>query len=1190
MRARTGETTRWIAALVAAALLLPLPVVLGSGVAGAAEGDLDTTFGDNGTIDHDVTGGRDVGEAMTIMPDGKVVVVGWEFLTSDNDDFVVVRYNTDGTLDNTFGGDGVVSVDFVGNDGVGLAAVAQPDGKVVVAGRTRPVANSAGATDLALARLDSNGALDATFGTGGLVVTDVAADFDEIRDLALQPDGKIVAVGFTGQGFSDSEDLLVLRYNADGTLDSSFAGDGIATPIDFFGANDSAEGVAVDSTGRLVVSGWSWDPAANNGEGRGRFSILRFTAAGSLDTTFDADGIVHTEFFNGAIPDMADFGDFGDQLIIQDDDRIVVAGSAWDGARDHFAVARYDVDGSLDSTFDGDGKVTTDAGTDALAFAGLAQQQDGKLVVAGQATFSGNTDFAVVRYDADGSLDTTFSGDGIASAPVGAGFDSARDMGLQADGRIVLAGTTGTNPDQRFAVARFEGTPVVVNAAPVATDDAYGATEDTALIVDAATGVLANDTDGDADPLTAAIGTQSTNGTVSLNADGSFTYTPDADFSGIDTFTYTASDGNGGSDTATVTITVAGVNDAPVAAADGYTATENTPLVIGAASGVLANDTDVDGDPLTAVVATGPTNGNLVLNADGSFTYTPDTDFTGGDGFTYTVSDGNAGTDTGTVTVTVEEVNDAPVATDDGYVTDEDTALVVIAGSGVLVNDTDPESDTLTANLGAGPANGTLSLGADGSFTYTPDADFSGTDTFTYTANDGVNDANVATVTITVTGVNDAPVAVDNSYATAQDTPLNVTAPGVLGNDTDADGDALTAVLVSGPSNGTLTLNADGSFTYTPEAAFTGSDSFTYRANDGTVDSGVATVTLTVSPPSTGGGGGGDTTSPEPSVDTSVEVPPDGNPGPVETETMPLAEPDPTGDFELLDVQVEVSAPDQTAENPLLLDFGIDLALLPPGRAASSILAFRDGVLVRSCNQGDGADPDPCLAGRTTVGDIVKLIVRSSRASTWTFGFATTACPSQAVPSSTFTDLVGNVHAGNVDCSAWWGIVRGVTSSTFDPGASLRRDQMASLLARLLSAAGVALPDDPEDRFVDDDGNVHELAINQLAELGLVSGTGPGTFSPSTSTTRGQAATLIVAAFEEATGQELPVGVDAFADDDGNTHEANIDKAAAAGLVLGQTSTEFAPRAFVRRDQMGSLLARLLTALVEAGVVEPPLD
>jgi VCBS repeat-containing protein len=192
-------------------------------------------------------------------------------------------------------------------------------------------------------------------------------------------------------------------------------------------------------------------------------------------------------------------------------------------------------------------------------------------------------------------------------------------------------------------------------------------------------------------------------------------------------------------------------------------------------------------------------------------------------------------------------LNSPPVAADDAYETDEDTALVVDA-PGVLGNDTDPDGHTLSALLVSGPDHGTVSMAADGSFVYTPDANYNGPDSFSYRAFDGQAKSNVATVALTVHPVNDAPVAAGDSYNTNEDTTLNVGAPGVLGNDTDVEGDTLSAVLASGPAHGTLNLNEEGSFAYTPDANYAGPDSFTYRASDGSAQSNVATVAITVNP------------------------------------------------------------------------------------------------------------------------------------------------------------------------------------------------------------------------------------------------------------------------------------------------------------------------------------------------------
>jgi len=285
-------------------------------------------------------------------------------------------------------------------------------------------------------------------------------------------------------------------------------------------------------------------------------------------------------------------------------------------------------------------------------------------------------------------------------------------------------------------------------------------------------------------------------------------------------------------------------NQAPVAVGDAFSTAEDTVLTV-ATPGVLDNDSDPDGDPLTAVLVTGPSHGSLTLNANGSFSYTPAADFAGSDSFTYKASDGTAQSNPATVTITVTPVNDAPTAAADTYDTPEDTALT-IAAPGVLGNDSDLDSSTLTAAVVTGPGHGTLTLNPNGAFSYTPAANFNGSDTFTYRASDGSAQSNPATVTITVNPVSDGPVATNDAYTTNEDTPLTVPAPGVLDNDTDPDGNPLTAAVVTGPGHGTLTLDADGSFTYTPVANYNGPDSFTYRASDGTLTSNLATVTLTV--------------------------------------------------------------------------------------------------------------------------------------------------------------------------------------------------------------------------------------------------------------------------------------------------------------------------------------------------------
>ncbi len=375
------------------------------------------------------------------------------------------------------------------------------------------------------------------------------------------------------------------------------------------------------------------------------------------------------------------------------------------------------------------------------------------------------------------------------------------------------------------------------NSAPVATPDNYSIAKNTTLNVSGASGVLANDTDADGNNLTAQLVVSPTHGTLTLNANGSFNYTPTAGYNGTDSFGYRARDSATNSATATVTITI--MNNVPVARVNSYTVTKNTALNVSASSGVLANDTDADGDAITAVLVSLPANGTLSLNSNGSFLYTPTSGYNGSDSFVYRASDGSAASNA-IVTITIN--NTSPTALGDSYSAAKNTSLT-IAAAGVLANDADANGDSLTAALVTAPGHGIVALNANGSFVYTPAANYTGSDSFVYRASDGSATAN-ATVTLTI--ANGAPVAQADSYVTSMNTALNAAAPGVLANDTDANSDALTATLINSPTHGSLTLNANGSFLYTPTTGFTGTDTFGYRANDGSAVSATAFVTLTV--------------------------------------------------------------------------------------------------------------------------------------------------------------------------------------------------------------------------------------------------------------------------------------------------------------------------------------------------------
>ncbi|WP_226570918.1 cadherin-like domain-containing protein [Mangrovibacter yixingensis] len=369
-----------------------------------------------------------------------------------------------------------------------------------------------------------------------------------------------------------------------------------------------------------------------------------------------------------------------------------------------------------------------------------------------------------------------------------------------------------------------------VNDAPVAGSVSQVTAEDTPVTLDVLS--TASDVEGDSLTVTSA---SAANGTVIINADGSLTYTPAANYNGSDTITYTISDGNGGTVTGTVAMTVTAVNDAPLASSvPAQTTDEDTPVTVN----VLASASDVDGDTL-AVTAASAGHGTVVINGDGTVTYTPAANYNGSDTITYTISDGNGGTVTGTVAITVTAVNDAPQA---GTVTPQTTAEDTPVTVNVLAGATDPDGDSLAVST-ASADHGTVVINGDGTVTYTPAANYNGSDTITYTLSDGNGGTVTSTVAITVTAVNDAPLAgTVTPQTTAEDTPVTVN---VLAGATDPDGDTL-AVTAASAGHGTVVINGDGTVTYTPAANYNGSDTITYTISDGKGGTVTSTVAITV--------------------------------------------------------------------------------------------------------------------------------------------------------------------------------------------------------------------------------------------------------------------------------------------------------------------------------------------------------
>ncbi len=379
---------------------------------------------------------------------------------------------------------------------------------------------------------------------------------------------------------------------------------------------------------------------------------------------------------------------------------------------------------------------------------------------------------------------------------------------------------------------------------PIARDNQYSIEEDNEIDVAAAEGVLANDEDPQGESLTATLVSDVTNGTLSFRADGSFAYIPDMNFFGVDSFSYVASTSILSSDPAFVTIEVIPVPDPPFAGDNQVTTKEDTPVLID----VLANDFDPDGaiDQTSVEVVTSPANGGVQVNPDGTVLYTPAENYVGVDTFQYTVRDVvGVASNVATVTVTVEKVNDSPVAVDDVLFTQTGSAQTI----SVIANDYDPdgEIDPTSVLVTLIPKSGIVDLNGDGTVTFTPSLSFRGTDTFRYTVRDDEGAvSNEAVVTVNVSDENQPPVANDDSAETTQGEAVTID---VIANDQDADGTIVpgSVNIVSPATNGSAISNVDGTVTYTPDVDFVGVDSFRYTVRDEfNLISNAATVTVDV--------------------------------------------------------------------------------------------------------------------------------------------------------------------------------------------------------------------------------------------------------------------------------------------------------------------------------------------------------
>ncbi len=378
-----------------------------------------------------------------------------------------------------------------------------------------------------------------------------------------------------------------------------------------------------------------------------------------------------------------------------------------------------------------------------------------------------------------------------------------------------------------------------LNDPPDAVNDAFTVMEDAPVTV---LDVLGNDTFAPdvGETLTITGVAAAPNGTVTT--DGStLSFRPAANFSGSSVFTYTVNDGNGGSDTATVTVTITPANDPPDAVDDSFSVPQYSGATVLA---VLANDTvapDV-GETLLITSFVAAAHGTVVLTGGGSgLTYQPATNYTGPDAFSYTVSDGQGGSDTAQVTINVTPVDVTPVATNDTATLSEDSTLTV----DVLANDTGTGNTPLTLVVETAPTHGSAVVQSDNRVLYTPQANYNGPDSFTYRITDADLDTVTATVALTITPANDLPVAVADQATTAEDVSVRIV---VQGNDTGAVDLPVTVTVFTNPVRGTTIVEADGAITYAPNANYAGTDTFTYRLSDAQADQSDAVVTVTVTP------------------------------------------------------------------------------------------------------------------------------------------------------------------------------------------------------------------------------------------------------------------------------------------------------------------------------------------------------
>jgi len=412
-------------AILAVSLLLGSPAL-------AAGGDLDPTFSGDGRKLTDFASGYDAAYDLAVQDDGKIVAAGYAGVGGSTE-FGVARYRRGGGLDSTFSGDGKQTIDLGSADSQANVVVIQGDGRIVVAG----FAETATGRDFALARLRVGGAIDTTFSGDGKKTVDLGSDFEEIYGVGIRSDGKIVVAGYA---FGTDSDIALARFRSNGSLDGTFSGDGKKV-IDL-GSDEAISGMILLPNGKILGAGSGF------GDADGDFLLARFRAGGALDPTFSGDGRTLTDF-GGT--------EQANAIATTPEGGIVLAGTASPGGDEGFAVARYQPSGALDETFSGDGKRIVNLSIQVDQAHAVVVQPDGKIVLAGLAWNGADDDYALVRLRAGGGYDPTLEGDGILFVGFEFGSDDGFALVRQPDGRLVVAGYANNGTNEDFGLIRVLG-------------------------------------------------------------------------------------------------------------------------------------------------------------------------------------------------------------------------------------------------------------------------------------------------------------------------------------------------------------------------------------------------------------------------------------------------------------------------------------------------------------------------------------------------------------------------------------------------------------------------------------------------------------------------------------------------------------------------------------------------------------